>query len=140
MRYALDEGAFAPVIGHIKEDAGIDLRTSVDVVIPAGGSAVIDTGVHVELPPNTFGKLESKSGLNVKHGVVCLGGVIDEGYTGSIVTRIYNFGSEDYTFKAGDKVVQMVIQPVVYANGLEEVSSVSVNSVRGADGFGSTGK
>lgn len=140
MRYALDEGAFAPVIGHIKEDAGIDLKTPMDVVIPAGGSAVIDTGVHVELPPNTFGKLESKSGLNVKHGVVCLGGVIDEGYTGSIVTRIYNFGSEDYTFKAGDKVVQMVIQPVVYANGLKEVCEVSVDSARGTDGFGSTGK
>lgn len=140
MRYALDEGAFAPVIGHVKEDAGIDLKTPVDVVIPAGGSAVIDTGVHVELPPNTFGKLESKSGLNVKHGVVCLGGVIDEGYTGSIVTRIYNLGSEDYTFKAGDKVVQMVIQPVVYANGLKYVRDISIDSARGSDGFGSTGK
>lgn len=140
MRYALDKGAFAPVIGHIKEDAGIDLRTPVDVTIPAGGSAVIDTGVHVELPPNTYGELKCKSGLNMKNCVLCLGGVIDEGYTGSIVTRIYNLGSEDYTFEAGDKVVQMVIQPVVYVNGLEEVSSVSVNSARGANGFGSTGK
>lgn len=140
MRYALDEGAFAPVIGHIKEDAGIDLRTPVDVVIPAGGSAVIDTGVHVELPPNTFGKLESKSGLNVKHSVVCLGGVIDEGYTGSIATRIYNLGNEDYTFYAGDKVVQMVIQPVIYVNGLEEVSSISIKSARGSNGYGSTGR
>jgi len=140
MRYALDEGAFAPVIGHLWEDAGMDLRTPCRVTIPANGSAVIDTGVHVELPQNTFGKLESKSGLNIKHGVVCLGGVIDEGYNGSIVTRIYNFGSEDYTFEAGDKVVQMVIQPVVYANGLEEVQEVSIDSARGADGFGSTGK
>ena len=140
MRYTLDAGAFAPVIGHVKEDAGIDFRTPGDVLIPVGCSAIIDTGVHVELPPNTFGKLESKSGLNINHGIVCLGGVIDEGYTGSIVTRIYNFGIEDYRFKAGDKVVQMIIQPVVYANGLEEVCELSVDSARGSDGFGSTGK
>lgn len=139
MRFSLDEGAFAPTIGHIKEDAGIDLRTPVDVDIPVGGSAVIDTGVHVELPPNTFGKLESKSGLNVKHKVVCLGGVIDEGYTGSIVTRIYNFGDEVYHFNAGDKIVQMVILPVVYVNGLIEVDTIDVLGSRGVDGFGSTG-
>lgn len=144
MRYSLDEGAYAPTIAHIKEDAGIDLRTPKDVDIPAGSSVAIDTGVHVLLPPNTFGKLESKSGLNVKHGVVCLGGVIDEGYTGSIVTRIYNFGNETYHFNAGDKIVQMVIIPVVYVPGLIHVSLEEVKKDnmgnRGNDGYGSSGK
>lgn len=143
MRFALDDGAYAPVIGHVKEDAGIDLKTPIDVIVPAGGSAEIDTGVHVELPPNTFGKLESKSGLNIKHQIVCLGGVIDEGYTGSIVTRIYNLSDKDYYFKAGDKVVQMIIQPVVYTTlseaCLDDIIETK-NSVRGSDGFGSTGK
>lgn len=144
MRFSLDDGAYAPTIAHIKEDAGIDLKTPIDITIPAGGSAVIDTGVHVELPPNTFGKLESKSGLNVKHGVVSLGGVIDEGYTGSIVTRIYNFGNEDYHFNAGDKIVQMVIIPVVYVNGLYKVPLFDIKEanagVRADSGLGSTGK
>ena len=144
MRFALDEGAFAPVIGHIKEDAGIDLRTPLDVVIPAHGSVEINTGVHVELPPNTFGKLESKSGLNIKHEVVCLGGVVDEGFTGPIVTRIYNLGDEPYYFAAGDKVVQMVIDPVVYASNLAlvDLGDITIASAgeRGDSGFGSTGK
>lgn len=143
MRFALDYGAYAPTIAHIKEDAGIDLRTPIDVDIPAGCSVTIDTGVHVELPSNTFGKLESKSGLNIKHGVVSLGGVIDEGYTGSIVTRIYNFGDEDYHFNAGDKIVQMIIIPVVYTKpcivSLREIKDV-YSGTRGSDGFGSTGK
>ena len=104
MRIKLDEGAFEPTRGYAT-DAGMDLLTPVDVTIPKGGSATIDTGVHVQLPRNTFGKLESKSGLNVKHSVVCLGGVIDESYRGSIAVKLYNFGDEDYTFKRGPPVV-----------------------------------
>lgn len=137
MRIMLDKGAYMPVRAHLT-DAGLDLRTPIDVTVPKGGSVSIDTGVHVELPKGYYGKLESKSGLNVKHGVVSLGGTIDEPYRGSIVAKLYNFGNEDYQFNAGDKVVQMVIQPYI-APDLQIVDSLDETD-RGSDGFGSSGR
>lgn len=133
----LDDGAFEPVRGH-REDAGLDLRAPVDVAVPAGGSAVIDLGVHIEIPYGYYGKLESKSGLNVKHSVVSHGGVIDCGYTGSIIAKLYNHGTEDYTFKRGDKVIQLIVVPC-------ELPTVKIvdelpNSERGTGAMGSTGK
>lgn len=69
MRVKLDPGAYLPERAH-DTDAGLDLRTPVDAYIRAGGSTVIDTGVHIQLPPGTVGMLKSKSGLNVKDGIV----------------------------------------------------------------------
>jgi dUTP pyrophosphatase len=133
----LDEGAIMPDRGHAA-DAGMDLMTPKRVVVPARGSASIDTGVHVEIPEGYFGKLESKSGLNVKHSVVSLGGVVDSGYTGSIVVKLYNLSDEDYVFKAGDKVVQMIIQPCAYPKLC--VTKIFKKTERGNGGFGSTGR
>lgn len=128
---------YIPTRGH-SDDAGIDLRTPYQVTIKAGGSASIATGVGVQIPRGYFGKLESKSGLNVKHGIVSLGGVIDCGYTGEIVAKLYNLGNEDYTFNAGDKIVQMIVQPCL-------IDSINIvedfeDTERGNGGFGSTGK
>lgn len=138
MKIMLDEGAYEPVRGHAY-DAGMDLRTPVRVVVPKNGYAVIDTGVHVEIPSGMFGKLESKSGLNVNHSVVSLGGVIDSGYTGSIKAKLYNLSGNDYIFERGDKVVQMIIQPCVIPTNIKVVDHLS-DTDRGSDGFGSTGK
>ena len=137
MKYYIEKGGFEPIRGHF-EDAGMDLRTPIDVVVPKGGSAVIDTLVHTEIPVGYYGKLESKSGLNVKHGVVSLGGTIDSGYNGSIVVKLYNFGDKDYEFKAGDKIVQMIIQPCVLEEWIEDDDFSE--SERGDSGFGSTGR
>lgn len=68
MRIMLDDGAYMPVRGH-STDAGMDLLTPIAFVIEPNSSVTIDTGVHIELPPNTVGMLKSKSGLNVKHGI-----------------------------------------------------------------------
>lgn len=137
MKIMLDKGAYMPLRAH-STDAGLDLRTPKEVTVPKGGSVCIDTGVHVELPKGYYGKLESRSGLNVKHSVVSLGGTIDEPYRGSIVAKLYNLGDEDYTFNAGDKVVQMVIQPYI-APDIQIVDSLDETD-RGSNGFGSTGK
>jgi dUTP pyrophosphatase len=139
MRVKLDKDAYMPVRAH-QDDAGMDLRTPFDVtVLPNGCSAVIDTGVHMEIPKGYFGKVESKSGLNVNHGAVSCGGVIDCGYTGSIVVKLYNFGKLPYHFKKGDKVAQLVIIPCI-APELEQVEELSTDSERGNNGFGSTGR
>ena len=95
MKIVLDLLAFIPTRAH-EYDAGLDLYSaSDDVYIYPGESELFDTGVHVQLPKNTVGFLKSKSGLNVKHGITSEG-VIDVGYTGSIMVKLYNHGSKPY--------------------------------------------
>lgn len=136
MEIMLDDGAYMPTRGH-KTDAGLDLRTPLAVTVPAYGSVAVDTGVHVALPHGCAGLLVSKSGLNVKHDITSTG-LIDEGYTGSIVVKLYNHGGEDYGFEAGDKVTQLVVLPVV-REPLEQVTAFNLTA-RGDNGFGSTGR
>lgn len=137
MKIMLDQGAYMPVRGH-KDDAGMDLLTPVAFGIAPGGSAIIDTGVHIEIMPGLVGMLKSKSGLNVNKGITSEG-VIDAGYTGSIVAKLYNHGNETVTFRAGDKITQLVIMPVYIPDDLEVVNEFE-STERGNGGFGSTGR
>lgn len=137
MRIKLDEVACAPVRGH-EADAGLDLRTPKRVVVYPNDSVTINTGVHVQIPLGYFGKLESKSGLHVNHDIVCHGGIIDSGYTGAIVVKLYNHGKKKYVFEEGDKIVQLIIQPCLLPK-LELVDDFE-DTERGDSGFGSTGK
>jgi dUTP pyrophosphatase len=75
--------------------------------------------------------------LNVKRGITSEG-VIDVGYTGSIVAKLYNNSDEDYTVNAGDKITQLVILPIITPE-LELVDSLD-DTERGDNGFGSSGK
>lgn len=136
MKIKLDAGAKIPTRAH-ETDAGLDLYARETKTILARGNAVFDTGVHVELPHGTTGFLKSKSGLNVKHGLTSEG-VIDVGYTGSIVVKLYNNSDEDYTVNAGDKISQLVIIPI-YTPEIELVDELEEKG-RGNNGFGSTGK
>ena len=136
MEIILDDGAYMPARGHA-DDAGLDLRTPEAATVPAHGSMVVDTGVHVALPHGYAGLIVSKSGLNVRHGITSTG-LIDEGYTGSIMVKLYNNGDEDHEFEAGDKITQLVVVPVLH-EPLEQVSSFNPTE-RGDDGFGSTGR
>ena len=136
MRIMLEEYAFMPLRGH-ETDAGLDLRAPYDVWLDGKSYTIIDTGVHVELPEGTAGMLKSKSGLNVKHGITS-DGVVDYGYTGSIVVKLYNHSDFAYKITAGDKITQLVIVPVIIPD-LEVVKSLE-ETERGANGFGSTGK
>lgn len=136
MKIKLDPNAIMPTRAH-DTDAGLDLYAPFDGIVLAHGSIIFDTGVHVQLPPNTAGMLKSKSGLNVNHGITSEG-VIDVGYTGSICVKLYNHSDTDYTVHKGDKISQLVIvpiiiPPIVVADELEE-------SERGNNGFGSTGR
>lgn len=153
MKIKLSEGGFLPSRAH-PWDAGLDLYTPVDVVIPGckicggvrgfmvGGAAdigcaTIDTLVHVEIPEGYTGFIKSKSGLNVKHGLTC-DGVIDAGYTGSIRVKLYNHTRKPYFFKAGDKIAQLVILPCLLPE--LEVAYYLSPTDRGDGGFGSTGR
>ena len=100
MKVVLDEGAFMPTRAH-DNDAGLDLYAREDTIVCAKESATFDTGVHVELPPDTVGFIKSKSGLYMKHGITS-DGVIDEGYTGSIVVKLINHSGRDYKVHKGN--------------------------------------
>ena len=134
LKVKLDEGARLPDRAH-PTDAGADIFAPHDVTVPVGGSTVVDTGVHVQLPPGTVGMLKSKSGLNVKHGIIGEG-VIDEGYTGGIVVKLYNLGDDAITVAKGAKLIQLVVLPVAYPT-IVEVGEVG-GGPRGDAGFGST--
>ena len=136
MKVKLQEWAYMPERAH-ETDAGADLRTPYDVIVPNKGSVVIDTGVHIELPPNTVGMLKSKSGLNVKYGITSEG-VIDVGYTGSIRVKLYNHSDKPYELKAGDKISQLVVMPILTPS-FELVDELEATE-RGNGGFGSTGR
>ena len=136
MKIKLDPWAFEPTRAHAN-DAGLDLRAQHEALVPAGGSVVFDTGVHIELPKGTAGVLLSKSGLNMKYGITSTG-LIDEGYRGSIQVKLYNHSDKDYWVTDGDKISQLVIVPVLYED--VEVVDTLGESERGSKGFGSTGK
>lgn len=136
MKIMLDAGAHKPERAHAT-DAGLDIKAMVTKKVPACGSAVFCTGVHVELPPNTVGILTSKSGLNIKHNITSTG-TIDEGYTGEIVVKLFNHGSKDYIVEAGDKISQLVVVPCRYED-VEVVEELD-ESDRGDKGFGSSGR
>ena len=131
-----DKGAKMPTRAYAM-DAGLDLYSPICAKIYPRESVVIDTGVHIELPPYTAGFLKSKSGLNVNLDLTSEG-VIDSGYTGSIKVKLYNNGGHMRFINAGDKISQLVILPVILP-AIEEVEELA-DSERGANGFGSTGR
>lgn len=136
IKVMIDDGGYMPTKVH-DSDAGFDLRTPEDVVVRKGESAVIDTCVRMLIPDGYVGFLKSKSGLNVNCGILSEG-VIDAGYTGHIVVKLYNHGDETRVFEKGDKITQIVILPIPQIE-LETVNEFPTTE-RGGNGFGSTGK
>lgn len=132
----LDAGAYMPERAH-EDDAGFDLRSPKPDFLPARGSVVIDTGVHIKIPKGYAGMICSKSGLNIKHGIIS-DGLVDAGYTGSIRVKLYNLSDESYVVYTGDKISQIVFVPIAEPN-LEVVDALD-ETERGDNGFGSTGR
>lgn len=136
MKIKLDEGAFRPVREH-RTDAGLDIRAKTGGIVPAGGSTMFRTGVHVQLPPDTAGLFVSKSGLMMNHNITSTG-LVDEGYSGEVMVKLFNHGDTDYEVEVGDKIGQMIVMPVMY-EPIEIVNTIT-GGERGENGFGSTGR
>ena len=133
---ALDDGAMMPERAY-PTDAGADVFAPRGFLLPSRRAVTVDTGVHVQLPPHTKLEVVAKSGLNINHDIVCLG-LVDEGYTGSIAVKLYNLGDRPHRFRAGDKLAQVVVSPVLYPT-FAQVSEIG-GGPRGSSGFGSTGR
>ena len=136
MKIKLEPWAFEPTRAH-NTDAGLDLMADTEIVLGPRDSVAVDTGVHVQLPPGTCGILVSKSGLYIRHGITSTG-LIDEGYTGSIIVGLHNQSRHEVRIRRGDKISQLVVVPCRY-EPIEIVDEID-GGERGDQGFGSTGR
>lgn len=122
--------------------AGADLRAAVEDehVIAPGAHAMIPTGLMIALPLNFEAQVRPRSGLAAKHGVTVLNtpGTIDADYRGEIHVILINHGARAFTVERGMRIAQMVIAPVAQANFT--LAEALPQTVRGSNGFGSTGK
>jgi dUTP pyrophosphatase len=117
-------------------DAGMDIYSNENLVIRPGYRALVKTGISMEFPKNYAVLIWDKSGV-AKKGIKTMAGVWDSCYRGECKVVLLNVGSEDYLVKKGDKIAQILIQPVVHAK-IEETENLS-NTKRGSGGFGSSG-
>lgn len=132
-----NDRAQLPTKNH-HNDTGFDVYCVEDKVIPARGSAVVDVGLKFAFIPSGYWvKIEGRSGLGFKHGILPHPGIIDNGYRGSAGIKLYNLTDIDYEVKSGDRIAQFVL----YHNHVACVDwGDAEDSVRGDKGFGSSGK
>jgi len=127
--------------------AGFDLYAAETVEIPPTrcqpdgraevGRATVPTGIVIELPLGTVGRVASRSGLSVKWNIEVGAGWIDSDYRGELMVELKNLSSKPYKVSPGDRIAQLVILPVVDVE--VNVEAQLGKTARGSSGFGSTG-
>lgn len=130
----------AKIPGYAKEgDAGVDLHSVDELIIPKGEIKLINTGLAFEIPTGYEMQLRPRSGLALKNGISLVNSpaTIDSGYRGEIKIILINHGKEDLDIKKGDRIAQAVFNKFEVAD-FEEVQELS-ESLRGETGFGSSG-
>ncbi len=134
----LHEKAILPHAAH-SGDAGLDLFAAEAIEILPGESALVPTGIKIELPPNTEAQVRPRSGLALKYQVTVLNspGTIDYGYRGEVKVILINHGKKNFLVEQGMKIAQLIVKPIlpITVVQVEELSETH----RGSGGFGSTG-
>ena len=133
----LDDEAIVPTKAN-HNDAGFDLYSVIDTVIDPDSREVVKTGISMAIPEGHAGLIWPRSGMAVKQGVDVFAGVVDSGYRGEVMVCLYNSSSSPVEISKGDRIAQMLIQPVPLVR-IAEVSNLDDTS-RGDGGFGSSGK
>ena len=122
--------------------SGMDLMafTKNPINVKPNSSSLIPTGLSVAFPENFEIQIRPRSGLAIKNNISVLNtpGTIDSDYRGEIKVIIYNHSNKDFIINNGDRIAQMILMPVVKME-LEETNELP-QTLRGVDGFGSTGK
>lgn len=121
------------------EDAGMDIRCIEGAILEPNVPQALPTGLALEIPPGYEVQIRPRSGLALKHAITLPNSpaTIDPGYRGELRVILLNLGNNAYQVHAGDRIAQMVVAqyvPVEWAEG--ELA----DSVRGAGGFGSSGR
>ena len=137
----LNERAHTPTYGS-PYSAGADLYavTEGELVVPAGETVFVHTGIAIELPAGTVGLVYARSGLSCKKDLAPANkvGVIDCDYRGEIMVALHNHGKEARKVADGERIAQLVVAPC-YTVQFEQAEELS-QTVRGEGGFGSTGR
>lgn len=139
----LKNGAGLPVPRYQTEHAaGVDLYAAVEqeLVVAPGSWKLVPTGIAVAIPEGYEGQVRPRSGLALKHGIGMLNGpgTIDADYRGEIGVILFNFSSDPFAVRRGDRIAQLVIAKIARA-GFRTVD-VLVGTRRGSGGFGHSGR
>lgn len=118
-------------------DAGIDLYSVEEVIIPSMENKAIGTGIKIAIPDGYAGFIWDKSGLSLNSKIKTMAGVIDSGYRGEVKVVLFNLSKNDYKVEKGAKIAQLIIMPIINYE-LEEVDELE-ETHRGEKGFGSSG-
>ena len=119
-------------------DAGWDISSYEDVVIPPNSLKLVSTGIGFTVPNGAYGRIAPRSGLSTK-GIMVNAGVIDKTYTGEIKCILVNISSErSYEVKKFDRIAQLLLEKIVDDCFIEEVEFLDISN-RGENGFGSSG-
>ena len=135
----LDPGLPLPTYAHVG-DAGLDLRSAIDVVLQPLERALVPTGIAVAIPAGHAGFVQPRSGLALNFGLSFPNtpGLIDSHYRGEVKVILVNLdASEPVRIARGDRIAQLVVQPVLTCEPIE-VDDLEATA-RGEGGFGSTG-
>jgi len=119
-------------------DAGWDLYSTIDTILPPKQRKTVKTGIALEMPENMAGLIWPRSGLSVKQGIDVLAGVVDSGYRGEVMVCLYNTSDENVSISCGDRIAQIIFQEVPRIMMINQEGLGS--SQRGDNGFGSSGK
>jgi dUTP pyrophosphatase len=136
----LDPDLPLPAYAH-PGDAGADLCAAGDVVLPPGGRATVGTGVAVAVPDGHAAFVHPRSGLASRHGITVVNapGTVDAGYRGEVRVVLLNTDpAEPFTVRRGDRIAQLVVQPVTRVRFVDVAELPA--TPRGVGGFGSTGR
>jgi len=136
----LDPDLPPPAYAH-PGDAGADLRAATEVVLPPGGRATVGTGIAVAVPDGYAAFVHPRSGLASRHGITVVNapGTVDAGYRGEVRVVLLNTDpAEPFTVRRGDRIAQLVVQPVTRVSFLDAAELPP--TPRGEGGFGSTGR
>lgn len=122
-------------------DAGADLKSCEDTIIPANGRTLVHTGVYAAIPDGHAGLVCPRSGLALKQGLTVLNapGIIDGNYRGELCVILCNTGERAVAIKAGQRIAQLVVTPVAHVK-ITPVIQLPEGTERGENGFGSTGE
>ena len=130
--------AILPSYAHgPNEDAGMDLCALERVVLSPGQAQAVPTGLAIELPRGHEAQVRPRSGMALRHAVTVNFGTIDPGYRGEIRVVMFNLGRAEYTIEKGDRVAQLIVAPY---DPVQWDEGELGDSVRGASGFGSSGR
>lgn len=143
--HKMSKNAVVPTIAYGSTSACFDLTCTKTVVIPAGGSAVVENGLNVciDQHENYWMQIQLRSSKGFKYDLIPHYGTVDAGYTGPLGVKVYNVGELDVEIEAGERYAQIAVIPKPSYNiqelNDEEFAEFEKMQQRGTGGFGSSG-